>query len=78
LATLPRLVTESPYEGTSWWSWLLSRPFTAGLTALSLVLAGAGYSFQGLGGLYWLVVAVLAAVFGGLVNAWVLLVEILR
>ena len=57
---------------------MLTRPTPVVLTSLSLVLAGAGYSFQGLGGLYWLVVTVLAAIFGGLVNAWVLLVEILR
>jgi hypothetical protein len=38
----------------------------------STLIAGAG------GGLYWLVPSVLAAVIFGLINAWVLLVEILR
>ncbi len=78
MVTLPWLFTESRYADTSWWAWALSRVLPAGLASLSLLLAGAGYSFQGLGGLYWLVVAVLAAVFGGLLNAWVLLVEIQR
>ena len=79
LVTLPwQLFEGSRYEETPLWAWVLTHPTPVVLTSLSLVLAGAGYSFQGLGGLYWLVVTVLAAIFGGLVNAWVLLVEILR
>jgi hypothetical protein len=78
LVTLPAQLTETRFDGTPLWSWVLTRPLPVLLVCLSLVLAGAGYSFQGLGGLYWLVVTVLAAIFGGLVSAWVLLVEILR
>jgi hypothetical protein len=78
LVTLPQALTEERYEGTPLWSYLVARPLPVVLTSLSLVVAGAGYSFQGLGGLYWLLPAVLAAIFGGLVNAWVLLVEIQR
>jgi hypothetical protein len=78
LVTLPWVLVESRYEETEWWAWLVTRPFPVLATSVSLLLAGAGYTFQGLGGLYWLVVAVLAAIFGGLVSAWVLLVEILR
>jgi hypothetical protein len=78
LVTLPGMLGEARYEDRAIWTWLVSRPLPVTLTSLSLVLAGAGYSFQGLGGLYWVVVAVVSAVFGGLVGAWVLLVEILR
>jgi modulator of FtsH protease len=76
LVTLPRLLLERPYETRSTiWPWALSGVLPTLLTSLCLVLAGAGYSFQGLGGLYWLVGAVGAAIFGGLGNAWMLLVE---
>jgi hypothetical protein len=43
-----------------------------------LVLAGATLLGQAGGGLYWLVPSVLSALIFGLVNVWVLLVEILR
>jgi hypothetical protein len=43
-----------------------------------LVVAGATLLAQAGGGLYWLVPSVLAAIVAGLVNVWVLLVEILR
>jgi hypothetical protein len=46
--------------------------FAALGAAGATLIAGAG------GGLYWLVPATLAALAGGLTNAWVLLVEILR
>jgi len=42
------------------------------------ILAGAGLLIEGLGGLYWLPVAVIAAIIGGVTQAWVLLIEILR
>jgi hypothetical protein len=43
-----------------------------------MVVAGATLVAQAGGGLYWLVPGALAAIVAGLVNAWVLLVEILR
>jgi modulator of FtsH protease len=43
-----------------------------------LAVGGAALLAQAAGGLYWLVPSVLAAIIFGLVNAWVLLVEILR
>jgi len=43
-----------------------------------LAVAGGTLLAKGGGGLYWLVPAVLAAIIFGLVNTWVLLVEILR
>jgi modulator of FtsH protease len=46
--------------------------FAAVVAAGATLLAGTG------GGLYWIVPATVAALAGGLTNAWVLLVEILR
>jgi hypothetical protein len=43
-----------------------------------IVLSGAGLLFKVLGGLYWLPVAVVASLVGGLTQAWVLLIEIVR
>jgi modulator of FtsH protease len=44
-----------------------------------LVLCGISLlGWHGGGGLYWLVPAVLMAMLGGLINSWILLVEILR
>jgi len=43
-----------------------------------LALAGATLIAAAGGGLYWLVPSVLAALIFGLINVWVLLVEILR
>jgi hypothetical protein len=48
------------------------------VVVLCLAAAGVGLQAEAGGGLYWLVPAILAALFGGLTNAWVLLVEILR
>lgn len=44
----------------------------------SLAIAGCTLLAQAGGGLYWLLPSVLAAIIFGLLNAWVLLVEILR
>ena len=57
---------------------LLFRMLPPIVTGSCLVLAGATLLAEGGGGLYWLVPAVLAAVIFGLVNAWVLLIEIQR
>jgi modulator of FtsH protease len=48
--------------------------------AASLPLAAAGISLLAGagGGLYWLVPGVVAALLGGIINSWILLVEILR
>ncbi len=52
--------------------------FPAVVSCGCLVIAGATLAAQAGGGLYWLVPSVLAAIIFGLVNVWVLLVEILR
>jgi hypothetical protein len=59
-------------------TWLLSRVLPSIVTCGCLVLAGVTLLAGGGGGLYWFVPAVLAAIIFGLINAWVLLVEILR
>src|SRR5580704_8116011 len=59
-------------------TWLFSRIIPDIATCGCLATAGATLLAESGGGLYWLVPAVLAAVIFGLINAWVLLVEILR
>ena len=59
-------------------TWVLARLAPPIVSCGCLVLAGATLLAQAGGGLYWLVPSVLAAFFFGLINAWVLLVEILR
>jgi hypothetical protein len=59
-------------------TWLTFRIFPPVASCGCLAIAGATLLAQAGGGLYWLVPSVVAAVFFGLVNAWVLLVEILR
>jgi hypothetical protein len=65
-------------EKETQWTWLISRLIPAVTSCGCLILAGATLLAQAGGGLYWLVPSVLASIFFGLVNAWVLLVEILR
>ena len=48
------------------------------LTIVPTLLAGVGVLISGLGGLYWLPVITLAALLGSLLQAWVLLIEVLR
>jgi hypothetical protein len=57
---------------------MLGRVFPAISSCGCLVIAGASLLAAGGGGLYWLVPAFVLAIVSGLLNAWVLLVEILR
>ena len=59
-------------------SWVLGQVLWVVLVVVPLILAGVGLLITGLGGLYWLPVTVVAGVVGGLLQAWVLLIEILR
>jgi hypothetical protein len=70
---LPRPIPEVPIP--AWVATTVVPPLV--LTAGAL-LAGIGMLVGGLGGLIWLAPAIAFALFGGLVGAWVLLVEILR
>jgi modulator of FtsH protease len=59
----------------AWW-------FASGMPALvmsvAMLLAAIGLLTTSFGGLYWLTLAVIVAVVWGLLQAWVLLIEILR
>jgi modulator of FtsH protease len=57
---------------------MLSRIFPAVSSCGCLVAAGASLLAGGGGGLYWLVPAFMLSIVSGLLNAWVLLVEIQR
>ncbi|CAN5716882.1 MAG: hypothetical protein ACR2HP_18975 [Ilumatobacteraceae bacterium] len=59
-------------------SWVSSSAIPVTLIVVPTILAGIGMVVEALGGLYWLPVAVLGAIVGGLGQAWVLLIEILR
>ncbi|GAA4853269.1 hypothetical protein GCM10023201_53420 [Actinomycetospora corticicola] len=59
-------------------AWLLTAWVPALAVLVAPVLAGTGVLTGTAGGLYWMPVAVVLALLGGLVNAWALLVEILR
>jgi hypothetical protein len=43
-----------------------------------LVIGGLSLTLETGGGLYWIVAGIVLAICGAIVNAWVLLVEILR
>jgi hypothetical protein len=60
------------------WRRMVGAVFPAVMSCGCLVIAGATLAGQAGGGLYWLVPSVLSAIIFGLLNVWVLLVEILR
>lgn len=70
---MPRRISEVPVT-----AWLLTTVLPPAVLTAGTLLAGIGLLVGGLGGLVWLAPAVGTALFGGLVGAWVLLVEILR
>jgi hypothetical protein len=70
---LPQPIPEVPR--TAWVATTLLPPL---VLAVGVLLAGIGLLTGGLGGLLWLAPAIGASLLGGLVGAWVLLVEILR
>ena len=58
--------------------WVISRLLPAAGITVCLGVAGGTLLALGGGGLYWLVPGTVIAILFGIVNAWVLLVEILR
>jgi hypothetical protein len=60
------------------WQRMVGRVVPTILSCACLAIAGATLIAVAGGGLYWLVPSVLAALVFGLINVWVLLVEILR
>ena len=75
-AYLDRRAGRSQYESVA--SWLAVRIGPRWASCGLVIAAGASLAAGGGGGLYWLVPATLLAIFTGLFNTWVLLVEILR
>ena len=75
LSNSTRGIAEQPTGG-----WLLTNLLPATVLTLGTALAGISLltGVAGIGGLYWIPAAVVFSMLGGLVNAWVLLVEILR
>ncbi len=59
-------------------TWLVGRIGPAAVNAGCLAVAGGTLLAQAGGGLYWLIPSVLVAFMCGLLNVWVLMVEILR
>jgi hypothetical protein len=76
LVWLNRPGTKSHEE--SWGTWAAGRFGPAILASTMIVFAGTSLVAEAGGGLYWLAPAVLLAILAGLMNAWVLLIEILR
>jgi len=75
LAGRGRRTSEQPL-----WSWLLNGVLSSVVLSVGLLLAGISLvaDLPGLGGLYWVPLSAALAWLGGLFNAWVLLVEIMR
>ena len=59
-------------------AWFATGVVPALVVPVGTLLAGVGVLTEALGGLYWLPVVIAVGLFSGLVNTWVLLVEILR
>lgn len=59
-------------------SWIASRYLIAVAGTVPYAIAGITLLAGGGGGLYWLIGGAIAAIVGGVITAWVLLVEILR
>jgi modulator of FtsH protease len=76
LAFLNRPGARSPQQAPA--SWVITEVAPAVLLSASTVVGGVGTMTGSLGGLYWVPVGVIAAFVAALLNAWVLLVEILR
>jgi modulator of FtsH protease len=58
--------------------WRLSRQLVMAAGTVPLIVGGASILAQTGGGLYWTVSGMIFAIAGGVANAWVLMVEILR
>jgi len=72
---LGRYDSDSHRTRSQWYSQIVA-PFM--IVVVSAILAGIGLAAGAIGGLVWLVPAVLAAIVGGTAQVWVLLVEVRR
>jgi hypothetical protein len=75
IASLPTAL--HPAEGARV-NWLIGRWLLRLLTTVPFLIGGLALIFEAGGGLYWVAAGVVFAIAGGVANAWVLLVEILR
>jgi len=73
---IDRQAGRSDYEPR--WSWLITRVVPMGIGCACTLAAGVSLVAQAGGGLYWLVPATIITIAAGLVNTWVLLIEIMR
>jgi len=73
-----RLAFRSMPRGPRPRSWLIARLVLVALATVPVVVGGASVLAEAGGGLYWVVAAIVFAIAGGVANAWVLLIEILR
>jgi hypothetical protein len=56
------------------WRDLRASPNT--VTAVLVCIAGLSFLLKAGGGLYWMIPAVLASLVGGVINAWLFLIEV--
>jgi hypothetical protein len=75
---IARLASRSMPRGAQPASWLISRLVLIATATVPLIVGGASVLAESGGGLYWVVAAIVFAIAGGVANAWVLLIEILR
>jgi modulator of FtsH protease len=76
IVRLPTLGPATGFEPPRSWIW--ARWGLRLLGTVPFVIGGASVLLEAGGGLYWIVAGIVFAIVGGVSNAWVLLVEILR
>jgi modulator of FtsH protease len=59
-------------------SWLFGRIMVQAAAVVPMLVGSISLLVEGGGGLYWIVAAIVFGITGAVINAWVLLVEILR
>ena len=69
-------LSSRPREGEE--SYLASALLLAGIGTVPFVVAGVSFLAESWGGMSWVLSGFVAAIVGAMINAWVLLVEILR
>jgi modulator of FtsH protease len=77
-ALIFRFVLASLAEPLEHLDWLAGRLVVAGLGVVPIVVGGVSLLAASGGGLYWIGAGIIGGIAGGVANAWVLLVEILR
>ena len=73
-----RLAIRSLPGGSAPRHWVVGRLFVLAIVVVPLLVGAISVLAEGGGGLYWIAAGIVGALVGAVVNAWVLLVEILR